>query len=168
LSVFYIGSWYGIVEDIYKGHSGNYCVLPFPSSTEKPSSYGGGSVLAVSSKSKEKAEAWRLVEFILSDEFISKWSNESGDVSAFEDEFWQKKSSDQRVKLMYQQTLNSKVFPAHPAWITIENQIIKGLGHTIIELFKKRDVTINKELYTLLKKIDRKIQEIIKMSWEVR
>ncbi|MFW5982035.1 MAG: extracellular solute-binding protein [Halanaerobiaceae bacterium] len=172
LSVFYIGSWYGIIEDINKGHEeyelANYCVLPFPTSNGNSSSYGGGSVLVVSSKSKVKEAAWNLVEFMLSDDFISKWTNESGDISAYVDEFWQKKSFDKRVKLIYEQTINSKVFPAHPAWITIEDQLIKGLGQSIMELLKRRDSTINKELYSILKNTDHRIQEIIKMSWEMR
>ncbi|MEJ6952610.1 extracellular solute-binding protein [Natronospora cellulosivora (SeqCode)] len=173
LSLFYIGSWNGIVNSIKCKENKNqgpkeFCVLPFPSSDKKSSPYGGGSVLAVSSKSKEKTAAWSLVDFILSDEFISKWTYEMGNISAFKDEFWQKRVFDERIQLMYEQTVNSKVFPAHPAWITIEKQIIQGLGHAIVDLLKKRDSSINDKIYSNLKKTDLKVQEIVKMSWEAR
>ncbi len=169
-SVFYIGSWYGVVEQINNNKQGEqstnkYIVLPYPSLNGKTASYGGGSVLAVSSRSKQKEKAWKLVEYLISDDFMRTWIDEMNNVPAFMDKFWQKRFKDERVQLMYEQTINSTVYPPHPAWLAIENQIIKGVGYTLLDLIKQKNTEITKESYTLLKKTDKNIKKILKLYW---
>lgn len=169
-SMFYIGSWYGIVDRIknekYEDQKkDNYCVLPFPTSLKKPHSYGGGTVLSVSSKSKQKMKAWRLIEDIISEDFISEF--DIGNAPAFECEFWQKRFEDKRVKLMYEQTINSKIYPPHPAWIAVEDKIIKGIGFTLLDLIKKKETKIDERTYSFLHKTDQEIKRILKTCWEM-
>ncbi|HLV08591.1 MAG TPA: extracellular solute-binding protein [Halanaerobiales bacterium] len=171
-SIFYLGSWYGIVERINREDQDNedlkkYCVLPFPAAIEGAGSYGGGTVLGVSSRSRHKEKAWKLVEYLLSDEIIRK-SVEMGNVPAFDDRFWQKRENDQRVRLMYEQTIKSKVYPVHPAWLSIENEIIAGLGNALVNLEKNRDDIDDRELFSILKKTDDRIKKILKMCWELK
>ncbi|MFP4016920.1 MAG: extracellular solute-binding protein [Halanaerobiales bacterium] len=169
-SMFYIGSWYGIISRVNGTNhddlsSDKYCVLPFPTSVNKSSSYGGGTVLAVSSRSQKKKQAWRLVQYLCSDDFMIEWSSISSNAPAFECEFWQKRFNDERVKLLYQQTVNSRVYPPYPAWLAIEYEIIKGVGFTLLELISKQNTEIGSEAYTFLQKTDMKIKRILEMSW---
>lgn len=174
-SVFYIGSWYAIVNRIneaeWEGKSekpvANYCILPFPASSgERSVSYGGGTTLAVPASSSKKETAWKLVEHLINDEIIRKF--DIGNVPAFDGAFWQKRYEDERVKLMYEQTLNSKVFPVHPAWISIENQIINAVGSILLNLVTKRSAELEEKDYSLLKNTDQNIKKILKMSWEMK
>jgi len=168
-SVFYLGSWYGIVERVNSNDSSmNYCVLPFPSSTEQSCSYGGGSVLGVSSRSQNKEDAWKLVEYLSSEDFMRRWVDEINNVPAFEDKFWEKRFEDERIRIMYEQTINSKIYPLHPAWIAIENELIKGVYYIIKELIKRRNTELKKSDYAFLEKIEQNIKKIIELSWEVR
>ncbi|NLM96224.1 MAG: extracellular solute-binding protein [Halanaerobiaceae bacterium] len=169
LSVFYIGSWYGIVERINSNEPDNdYYVLPFPTSTGKSISYGGGSVLGVSSKSKNKEKAWKLVEYLVSEEFVRRWVDELNNVPAFGDKFWEKRFEDERIRVMYEQTVNSMVYPLHPAWVTIENELIKGVYYTIRELIRRGSTEIEDRDLAYLEKIDRNVKEILELSWEMR
>src|SRR5690606_8223396 len=124
--LFYIGNWYGIIEEILS-ESDNHCILPFPTSLTNYHTYGGGSVLVVSSRSRLKKKAWELVEFMLCEDFLKKWIESTANVPVFETEFWQRRFSDERVKLMYEHTVNSRVYPAHPAWVAVENEMVKGV-----------------------------------------
>lgn len=171
LSVFYIGSWYGIIERInnISQNIDNYCILPFPTSLEKSCSYGGGTVLAVSSKSKEKEEAWNLVKHLTSEDFMGKWAILSDDAPAFEGNLWGKRTSDKRVRLMYEQTINSKIYPPHPAWLAIENELVKGIGYTLFRLLRKgchKEIGI--EDYSILGETDQRIKRILEINQEVR
>ncbi|HLV09922.1 MAG TPA: hypothetical protein VKY40_06930, partial [Halanaerobiales bacterium] len=87
---------------------------------------------------------------------------------AFEERFWQKIENDQRVRLMYEQTIKSRVYPGHPAWLSIENEIIAGLGHALVNLEKNRDDIDDKELFSILKKTDDRIKQLLKMCWELK
>ncbi|MFW5992081.1 MAG: extracellular solute-binding protein [Halanaerobiaceae bacterium] len=173
-SVFYIGSWYAIVDrinnadwgDENKKAAANYSVLPFPDSGGGSVTYGGGTVLAVPACSGKKEKAWRLVEYLINDKLIRKI--DIGNVPAFEDEFWQKKNEDNRVKLMYEQTINSNIYPIHPAWISIEKQIINGVASILLSLVKNERNDLDEKELSLLEKTDQKIKKIINMSWEVK
>ncbi|TDO95241.1 ABC-type glycerol-3-phosphate transport system substrate-binding protein [Halanaerobium saccharolyticum] len=173
--VFYIGSWYGIIEDIshnsFESENGNYnyTILPFPSADgTKSQTYGGGSVLAVSSRSEHKQKAWKLIELFLQDDFINEWIRVTGKVPAFEVDFWQKRDVDQRINTMYQQSINSKTYPAHPAWATIEKILSTAVAHSIWELIDNNNTEINEETFKLLKKADQNIRDLLKLSWEMK
>lgn len=172
LSVFYLGSWYGIVEKINKNDQKDssdmyYSLLPFPTSTGQSCSYGGGSVLGVSSRSKNKEKAWKLVEYLISDDFMRKWVDNIDYVPAFEDEFWEKRVKDERISLMYEQTINSNIYPPHPAWMAIENELIKGVYYTIRELIRKGSTEISENAFSFLKEIDGNIKNILELCWEM-
>ncbi len=173
--VFYIGSWYGIIEDIshnpVKSEDGNfdYTILPFPADdSNKARSYGGGSVLVVSSRSKHKEKAWRLVESFLKDDFINEWISVTGKVPAFNVDFWEKRHTDERINIMHEQSINTCSYPAYPAWATIENILSTGVAHSIWELIDKGITEINQEAYRLLEETDQSIVDLLKMSWEMR
>lgn len=171
LSVFYIGSWYGIINRINRMEQDvdDYCVLPFPSSRDKTCSYGGGTVLTVSSKSRLKEEAWNLVEYMISDDFMDGWAVNAVHAPAFESKFWQQRYTDERVRLMYEQTVNSKVYPLHPAWLAIENELVKGIGYTIFRfLNKETNGGISTEDYSILAETDERIRRILEINQEVR
>jgi ABC-type glycerol-3-phosphate transport system substrate-binding protein len=171
LSVFYIGSWYGIIQriDRMEDKVDDYCVLPFPTSTGKTCSYGGGTVLAVSSKSVRKEEAWNFVQYLTNDDFMEQWAHLVVHAPAFEGSFWQQRYTDERVRLMYEQTVNSKVYPLHPAWLAIENELVKGIGYTIFRfLNKETNGGISTEDYSILAETDERIRRILEINQEVR
>ena len=173
--VFYIGSWYGIIEDIshnsLKSEKGNYnyTIIPLPSANGiKSQTYGGGSVLAVSSRSKHKQKAWKLIELFLQDDFINQWIKVTGKVPAFEVDFWKKRDIDQRINIMYQQSINSKTYSPHPSWATIEKILSTSVAHSIWELIKNNSTEINQKTYNHLKESDQNIRDLLKLSWEMR
>lgn len=171
LAVFYIGSWYGIINRVNRMEQDmdDYCVLPFPTSGNKTCSYGGGTVLAVSSKSRLKEEAWNLVEYLISDDFMDGWAVTAVHAPAFESKFWQRRYTDERVRLMYEQTINSKIYPLHPAWLAIENELVKGIGYTIFRfLNKETNGGIGLDDYSILAETDERIRRILKINQEVR
>ncbi|MFP4661910.1 MAG: extracellular solute-binding protein [Halanaerobiales bacterium] len=171
---FYIGSWYGIVEDISKNtkdsREGNfrYTVLPFPNNHNQSSSYGGGSALVVSSQCRNKEKAWQLVQFLIRDEFINDWIKVTGKVPAFDSQFWAQRANDERINTMYQQTLNAITYPPHPAWTTIEDIMTKGIVQSLWKLIEKGSSEIDKEVYSLLENTDKSIEELLSMSWEMK
>lgn len=170
-SVFYIGSWYGIIERIHRlGHEmDDYCVLPFPTSTGRSYSYGGGTVLTVSSKSKLKEEAWALVEHLSNEDFMYNWSVLAVHAPACEGRFWRKRHTDERVRIMYEQTVNSRIYPLHPAWLAIENELVKGIGYTIFRLLNKESYSgLRLEDYSMLQEADERIKRIVEINQEVR
>lgn len=173
--VFYIGSWYGIIEDIShnpaesRNDDYNYTILPFPSAADvEAKTYGGGSVLAVSSSSKHKQKAWKLIEYFLQDDFINEWIKVTGKVPAFEVDFWQRRDIDRRINRMYQQSINTETYPPYPAWATIEKILSTGIAHSIWELIENNSTEIADRAYTLLEKSDQSIVDLLKMSWEMR
>ncbi|MFW6022674.1 MAG: extracellular solute-binding protein [Halanaerobiaceae bacterium] len=171
--VFYIGSWYGVIEDINKkpekSKNGDfkYTVLPLPSSINKLATYGGGSVLAVSSGTKNPELSWKLIRFLLQDNFIDEYFETTGKVPAFESSFWQRRFEDERVQMMYGLTVNARSYPSYPAWATIENILSLGIAHGLWRLIDKVDSEVDREVYTILQKADRDLLDLLNLSWEM-
>lgn len=167
--VFYIGVWQGVIKDIIhrKDESGKgdyrYEILPFPGrSGSITPSFGGGSVLAVSSRSQEKELAWNLVELLISDDFINGWISVADRVPAFAVDFWQEPYRDERIKIMYEQAMKSRTYPAYPSWTTIESILSTGVAQSLWELIDKGSSRIDDKVYNILRKTDESIEELLK------
>ncbi len=100
---------------------------------------------------------------------MEQWAHLVVHAPAFEGSFWQQRYTDERVRLMYEQTVNSKVYPLHPAWLAIENELVKGIGYTIFRfLNKETNGGISTEDYSILAETDERIRRILEINQEVR
>ncbi|MGB4044856.1 MAG: hypothetical protein WBK22_02235, partial [Halanaerobiales bacterium] len=106
--------------------------------------------------------------YMISDDFMDGWAVNAVHAPAFESKFWQQRHNDERVRLMYEQTINSKVYPLHPAWLSIENELVKGIGYTIFRLLNKENNGITTEDYSILQETDERIKRIVEINQEVR
>lgn len=170
--VFCVGNWNGIVADILnrpftlnKNHK--YNIFPIPSNSPESRTYGGGSVLAVSSKTTNPEKALRLIEYMVSNKFANNWLEFTGGVPAFETDFWKKRFSDERIDTMYKMTINSDSYPLHPAWVSIENLLRIGISNYFWQLIEEDSHFSKNGIFYILQQTDISIQEILRMSWEL-
>ncbi|MFW6287812.1 MAG: extracellular solute-binding protein [bacterium] len=171
-SVFYIGNWNKVIENIVHGGIENnqgysFTPYPIPSKGANESTYGGGSVLTVSSRSNYPEKSWKLIEFMTGSDFLNKWQKITSGVPAFDYEFWQRRSTDKSVKTLYEMTVNSKSYPLHPIWTSIEDRLGTAISNSLWKIVE--DINIDRESshIEVLRKHDREINDLLKMAWEM-
>ncbi|HLV09761.1 MAG TPA: extracellular solute-binding protein [Halanaerobiales bacterium] len=172
--VFFIRNWNGMINDLFnppgKGNNKHlYTVLPIPiKDPEKGNgAFGGGSVLSVSSNTNYPDKAWNLVEYMISDEFTNQWIKLTGEVPAYEADFWRKRFSDPRIDTMYKIIVNSQTYPLHPAWPTLEELLHQGISSCLWRIIEDSSNLSIENIIQLLKKTDRDIINILKICWGV-
>ncbi|MFW6035484.1 MAG: extracellular solute-binding protein [Halothermotrichaceae bacterium] len=165
--VFYIGHWYGVIGQLVEeSNSANlYKVLPIPAKTSRFSTYGGGSVLSVSSRTDYPIKAQKLIEYIVSENFADEWLNFTGGVPAFECKFWRRRDSSEQINTLYELTRNSKTYPQHPLWTSIESVLQKEISNCLWHIFEEKRSEIR--ILNQLKKLDRDIIQLLKLCWEM-
>ena len=98
--------------------------LPGPTGPESGYSLAGGSSLVMSRRSAHKAEAWRLVEFLMRPDVQLRFYRLSGDLPARR-EAWRDSalSADPRVRAFGEQLARVRPTPKVPEWELIANRI---------------------------------------------
>ena len=144
----------------------NYDVIPMPHSSSGGKYWGGGSVLAVSSFTRHRELAWRLVNFITSDDFIGPWIKTNGNLPAFECEFWKKFMHISSVKSGYKQIKNSVAYPAHPMWATVEKILSTGLSNFFWKIVDNPELNVDdRKVKKELLNADNSVINLLNLNW---
>lgn len=106
-------------------------VIPFPKGPAGAFPRGGGSVLAVSRKSKYPKLAWELAHFLINDSFIDEWVKISGFAPAHEGSFWSKYAGSPDVAFILNQIKTARTYPSHPLWKVVEKFLFTGLNDVL-------------------------------------
>jgi ABC-type glycerol-3-phosphate transport system substrate-binding protein len=173
--VFYIGNWGGPLANIVKNSlnsyasdaSSSYTIMPLPTATPNARPWSGGSALVVSKGTKNQESAWNLVEYLISDDFIKKWTSVSGDVPAYECPFWERNASDANLKVLRSQMEKSDTFPFHPMWYSIEKKIEDGIANLLWSTLEGKAPGTLENIRSGFVETDRNVCELLKMSWEM-
>ncbi|MFW6237904.1 MAG: extracellular solute-binding protein [Halanaerobiales bacterium] len=162
--VFYQGNW-----ELRPGHgneASDYTVMPLPILESGGRCWGGGSVLSVSSRSPVKDAAWRLVDFITSDDFVEPWVPLNGNMPAFRCKFWDKYRGIKNVQQGYHQILNSISYPPHPMWATVERLLSVGLSNYFWQVVEKeRNTGSEVDIYSSLTAADKIVYDFLRLKW---
>jgi multiple sugar transport system substrate-binding protein len=104
----------------------NFAVAPYPAGVKGRATFCGGSNLAIFKASKNKEAAWKVVEYLTTnDEAQTAYTKLTGFLpakkSAFSDPYF---SNDPFRKVFYDSVSFSKAFPCIPAWGPIETVVL--------------------------------------------
>lgn len=104
-------------------------ILPYPAGPAGRFTYVGGSNLAVFSGSKNKKEAWKVLEYLASPEAQVAYSKASGflpaNQKAFDDPYFVK---DVNRKVYVEAVKYGRAYPAIPTWGLLEPAMMKRFG----------------------------------------
>ena len=171
--VFFIGNWGGALSDIIRHPKPNanpdtaFSIIPIPSLSPSGSSWGGGTDLAVSSTTKHSEEAWKVVEYMLSDSFMDLWTSNSGDIPAFESSFWERKSNDRQLSIMYDQIKKSESYPLHPLWIRLEKYMSEEFANFLWRVMNGKMSNSETSIRSVMQHTDNGLADFLKMTWEM-
>lgn len=107
--------------------TGRWSVVPMPAFRTRDS-WAGGSNLVIFRKSKHKAEAWKVVEFLSRVEVQRKWYHLTSDLPAVEDA-WQDSSlaANPLIQVFHEQLQHTRPAPQVPEWEQIASRINRWL-----------------------------------------
>ncbi|MEJ6951629.1 extracellular solute-binding protein [Natronospora cellulosivora (SeqCode)] len=155
----------GVMENIKNGK--DYAILPLPSPNNHLGTYSGGSVLAVSSRTRFPEKANKLIKYLTSESFITAFQDYSSAIPAFDSSFWQKRYHNKEISSLYNLTVNSSTYPSHPIWGSIENILSESLSQIFWELFNFDDEKQRygkEKIIEMLKDTDKRIKRLLKFA----
>lgn len=135
--------------------------MAFPAGPKGSIPWAGGSVLCVSSVSKNKEIAWELVSHLISDEFMAKKMSITGSLPAHQGAFWNSKVP--QIETVLDMVQKSHSYPVHPLWFSIENTLTFGLSEFFWSIFEKG--VFDEKSARILEKTDRLVNDLIDFDW---
>ncbi|MBK8801408.1 MAG: extracellular solute-binding protein [Fibrobacteres bacterium] len=138
--------------------------LPIPAGPAGPATRGGGSVLAVPTRSKKPELAWKLVRHMCSTSFMDIWCQNSGDLPAHVAGFWNRHGDNPELARMRKALEAATNYPAHPMWTTIERVLASGLSDILWSLLAGE--SLDDHGMALAATVDEEIQSILRIGWD--
>ena len=164
---FYIGYWWRIVRRLTK-HIPDFAFpirpIPFPKGPGGMGSRGGGSALAVSSRSRQTELAWDLARYLTEDDFMREWVKVAGPVPAHDGIFWEQHKGDQDLEFLREQVQNAKPFPIHPLWHSVEKHLFKGVSNILWHFAQGNG--FDEKAIRFAEETDEHIQKMLELSWD--
>jgi ABC-type glycerol-3-phosphate transport system substrate-binding protein len=169
---FTIDHWYNIVLGVVNeskmtdSNDNPFEIFEMPSGFYGPTPKGNGSLLGVSSTSKHKKEAWRVVQYLLSDTYMDQRIKLCGDTPSLESDFWKIHTRHPHIELMRRQIGHAKTYPKHPLWASFERlmneELTKLLWHYIF-----KDKSLN-DMSSIIGSMNKKFRELSSLAWELK
>lgn len=145
-------------------------LYPLPSLVPDGKTFGGGSVLTVSSECRHQELAWKVVEYLSQEEVLMGVTAISGNVPPFDSLFWQKYATDPNIRILFDELKHSKAYPFHPLWHAIEQVSGDYMAHNLWKFLV--DGNRNKEYDDIddktLERLDKRVIDLVKMMWEMQ
>lgn len=166
---FFVGNGNTYVANLMNNRSDkNIRLYPLPSLGPDGRTFGGGSVMAVSSTCKEKELAWKVVEHLTSQEVLLGLSAINGNIPPYVGSFWDIYGYDPCIKVLKEEFSRSTSYDNHPLWHVVEqasgDYIARYFWKSIIDEELKNDVAPDH----ILEGLDNGIIDILNMTWEMQ
>ncbi|MEK7394889.1 MAG: extracellular solute-binding protein, partial [Fibrobacterota bacterium] len=138
--------------------------LPIPAGPAGAVTRGGGSILTVSSQSKNQDLAWKLVRHMASASFMDIWTQSSGDVPAHLGGFWTRHGEHPEIQRIRKSLEVAKNYPSHPMWATAEQILARGLSDILWSLLA--DESYDDHGIGIAGTVDDELHSILQMGWD--
>jgi ABC-type glycerol-3-phosphate transport system substrate-binding protein len=138
--------------------------LPIPAGPAGAVTRGGGSILTVSSQSKNQELAWKLVRHMASASFMDIWTQSSGDVPAHLGGFWTRHGEHPEIQRIRKSLEVAKNYPSHPMWATVEQILARGLSDILWSLLA--DESYDDHGIGIAGTVDDELHSILQMGWD--
>ena len=164
--IFYLGTW-EISSRREDWQERDYTLFPIPGTSADRKTKGGGSVLGVSAETDFPHLSWKLIEELTAAEVLDGWIRTSGFIPGFETDIWEKRNDEQMMLRAYNDIRRSCEFPHHPLWGKIENILTKGITDYMWFLLENKSAQKNIDgEHPIIRKADKKIKRLLKLSWD--
>lgn len=151
-------------RDIDQNFSRTHAPFKIPTGPSPSAPFAGGSMLCVSSSSKNKAVAWAIAAELLSHDHYNSRSLMCGDLPGIDRGFWQEFKDDPTAKVLRSHIQSAKPYPQIPTWMPIENILSNAIcdfAWNYIYEGKSFD-----KLYTdILVNADKRIKSVCNYYW---
>jgi len=138
--------------------------LPIPAGPAGSVTRGGGSILTVSSQSKNQELAWKLVKHMASASFMDVWTQSSGDVPAHLGGFWTRHGDHPEIQRIRQSLEVAKNYPSHPMWATVEQILARGLSDILWSILAGE--SYDDHGIGIAGTVDDELHSILQMGWD--
>jgi ABC-type glycerol-3-phosphate transport system substrate-binding protein len=156
-----------ITKILNRNHHGDISLYPFPSLIPNAKTFGGGSVLAVSSTCGHQELAWQVVQRLIQDDVLIGLCACNGCIPPFESRFWSMFEHDPNIRVLKEQFRNSAVYDIHPIWHVIEQISGEHVAHYFWDSIANKDWRLDEVAGQVLEDLDRKLIDILDMMWEM-
>jgi len=138
--------------------------LPIPAGPAGSATRGGGSVLAVSTRSSHQELAWKLARHMCGSTFMDVWCQSSGDVPAHIGGFWSRYGDHPELQKIRHALEAARNYPPHPMWATLERVLARGLSDILWSLLAGDSLDENG--MAIAATVDEEIQSILQTGWD--
>ncbi|HQF54603.1 MAG TPA: extracellular solute-binding protein [Fibrobacteria bacterium] len=138
--------------------------LPIPAGPAGLATRGGGSILAVSSRSRNQELAWKLVKNMIGPSFMDVWTQSSGDLPAHLGGFWTRNGEHPEIQRIRKSLEAAKNYPAHPMWATIERVLARGLSDILWSLLANQN--LSEQGMSIAATVDEELHSILQLAWD--
>ncbi|GLG02358.1 sugar ABC transporter substrate-binding protein [Alicyclobacillus hesperidum subsp. aegles] len=139
-------------------------VIAMPCGPSGSIPYGGGSMLGVSSATKNQNAAWELVAALQAPTLVAAWTSWIYSLPAIECDFWERYLQCPDIQVLYANMQRARTYPMHPMWGSLERRLAVGLSELMWHLV---EFGKNTETFARAARIDSEINEILSLYWEV-
>ncbi len=158
-----------IVQDLLNNRKNDdIIIMPVPSLVPNAKTFGGGSVLTVSSNCKYQESAWRLVEYLTRDEILLDLSFINGNTPSYDSSFWARYGTNPNIKTLKEEHINSTAYFFHPLLYAIEQNSSEHIAHFFWESLVENKPDTQYLADQALKRLDRNITNLWNIMWEMR
>lgn len=140
------------------------CVIPPPSGPAGSVSYGGGSLLGVSSVTKHPDLAWEIVQALQSAELADRWARWICSLPAVECRFWEQYANHPDIQVLLHNLNHARIYPMHPMWGSIERNMSVTMSDMMWHLI---DHDFDDHAQSMCIHADEELNQLLRFNWEV-
>ncbi|MCX7821735.1 MAG: extracellular solute-binding protein [Brevinematales bacterium] len=163
--VFFITHWLPDFLNILNSdkNTNTFKIFEFPQGSYGSFQWSGGSFLAISSTSKKKELCYEFIKHFISDEFLIQKIKKEGKFSPYESVY--DTIENNNLKKIKKLIKNSKTYPPHPLWFSIEKFLYRGLSEILWNLID--NPVFGNEIKTIAEKWDKNLNKLLDIKWGI-
>lgn len=165
---FFVGNGNSYVRNVMNNRPDqDLALFPLPSLVPNAKTFGGGSVLAVASSSRNQELAWRVVESLIGDEVLMGLCASNGNYPPYEGRFWREYRNDPYIRVLMEQFRNSATYDFHPIWRVIEQMTGDYIARYLWDSILNPESKVFMAADETLKDLDSRLIDVLNMMWEM-
>ncbi|MGC8770268.1 MAG: extracellular solute-binding protein [Brevinematia bacterium] len=163
--VFFITHWLPDFLNFFNTEktSNTFDIFDFPEGIAGSYQWGGGSFLAISSLSRKKDICYEFIKHFVSDDFLIQKMKKEGKFSPYKGLY--DKIDTPNIKKIKNLIKNSKTYPQHPLWFSIEKFLYKGLSEILWNLID--NPVFGSEIENIAEKWDKNLNKLFDIKWGI-
>lgn len=166
---FFVGNGADYVRDRVAGiRVNNLSLYPLPSLVPEAKTFGGGSVLAVSSTSRHQELAWEVAKYLTREEILMDLTAINGYIPPYKCSFWSEYGDDPNIRVLKDQYQNSTAYDNHPLWVVMEKTAGDDIAHYFWNSIVGNDTKQYDSADQMLENLDRKLFNLLNLMWEMQ